>query len=72
MPRGIDKTVEGVKVGQGSQPVVLGTSGGKVGFYGSTPVVKPTVDTSGDAAADIASIVAALVALGLVTEDTGV
>ena len=71
MPRGLDKTVEGVKLGQGSQPVTVGVSGGKVGFYGTAPVVKPTIDTSGDAASDIASIVAALVALGLADEDTG-
>ena len=68
MPRGLDKTVEGVKVGQGSQPVTVGVSGGKVGFYGTAPVVKPTIDTSGDTASDVASIVAALVALGLATE----
>lgn len=71
MPRGLDKTVEGVKVGQGSQPVTVGVSGGKVGFFGTAPVVKPTIDTSGDSAADIASIVEALVALGLADEDTG-
>jgi hypothetical protein len=68
MPRGIDKTVEGLKLGQGSQPVTVGVSGGKLGFFGTAPVVKPTVDTSGDTASDVASVIAALVALGLVTE----
>lgn len=68
MPRGIDKTVEGVKLGQGSQPVTVGVSGGKIGFFGTAPVEKPTIDTSGDTASDVASIVSALVALGLATE----
>ena len=58
----IRKTGEGLKIGKASD---------KIGFFGATPVVKPTIDTSGDAAADVAAIVAALVALGLADEDTG-
>ena len=53
---------------QRSQPVTVGVSGGKLGFFGTAPVVKPTVDTSGDTASDVASVIAALVSLGLVTE----
>lgn len=47
-------------LGKGS--VVVTDSAGSIGFYGATPVVKPTL-----AANDVASVIAALVSLGLVT-----
>lgn len=46
----------------GKGAVVVTNADGKIGFFGATPVAKPTLATN-----DAAGIIAALVELGLVT-----
>lgn len=43
---------------------------GNIGFYGSTPISKPTVSGSRGGNAAVASLLAQLVALGLITDVT--
>lgn len=42
----------------------------RIGFYGVTPVVRPTVTGSKGANAALTSLMAALVSLGIVTDST--
>jgi len=59
-----------------SDGTILGQSAtGKIGFYGATPIVKPTVTITGTSGTTVASTIAvdvyylraALVSLGLIT-----
>lgn len=56
------ETADGTLVGRNSSS--------KVGFYGTTPVVKPTVTGSKGSNAALTSLIAALVAQGLITDTT--
>ncbi|MCK9521393.1 MAG: hypothetical protein M0R74_20565, partial [Dehalococcoidia bacterium] len=39
----------------------------QLGFYGTEPINKPSVDLSGDDVSDLANLITALVNLGLIT-----
>jgi len=39
----------------------------QLGFYGTEPINKPSVDLSGDTASDLANLITALTNLGLIT-----
>jgi len=50
--------------------ITLGTSGQKIGFYGTTPIAKPSVSGSRGGNAALASVIAALSSYGFVTDNT--
>lgn len=50
--------------------LTLGKSGGKVGFYGTSPGSKPTVSGSRGGNAALASLLSALATLGLITDSS--
>ena len=56
-------------------PVIFSGAGlhvpGNVGFYGTTPVAKPTVSGSLAGNAALTSLIAALAGMGLITNSTG-
>lgn len=54
----------------GKLPGALDHDGTTVGFYGATPVAKPTVTGAKGANAALASLLTALVSLGLITDST--
>ena len=66
--------LSGTKIG-GATPGVVTTGGqlqvdGNVGFYGTTPIAKPTVSGSRGGNAALASLCTALASLGLITNST--
>jgi hypothetical protein len=56
--------------GSSTGGIQLGSTGGKVGFYQETPVVKPTVSGAKDGNAALTSLLTALSQLGLITDTT--
>jgi hypothetical protein len=51
-------------------PVQVATTGGSVGFYGTTPISKPTITGSRGGNAALANLLTQLAALGLITDST--
>lgn len=67
--------LEALSVGSGSAPTLFTVSpatqfDGNVGFYGTTPVAKPTVSGSRGGNAALASLLTALASQGLITNST--
>lgn len=54
----------------GGGGTIIDAATGKIGFFGSTPVVKPTVSGSLGGNAALTSLVTALAALGLIVNST--
>lgn len=62
--------VDDVGIGDGTHGVYIGGSGGKVGFYGTTPQTLATVTGSRGGNAALAALLTALNAMGLISNAT--
>ena len=59
-----------LRLNPSGNPVILGTAGGKLGFYGAAEVVKQDVAGSRGGNAALANLLTALATEGVITDST--